>query len=105
MPHKKGKKKEQARKGELGKKLSSSHLGVKYKKAPLYLSFLTPACRPFLSQTVNSDESIRIIINWMLYEFLFGLFPPYLADSIVAFYEDRGRGGEDISLSLNPSNP
>lgn len=102
MPHKK-KKKEQVRKRELGRRLFYSHLRVRDKKA-LCLSTLTPFFHPFLDPAVNSDESIRIIINGMtLLLFIWTFFP--FADSIFAFYLDGGKAGSGICLCSRSSNP
>lgn len=80
MPHKKKKIKKKKGASEKTRTWQEALLlspeGEEKEGAPPRLSSLTPFFYPFLGQAVNSDESIRIIINWITL-LLFGFFSPF----------------------------
>jgi hypothetical protein len=72
------------------------------RRRPPCLSYVTPSGHLFLGPAVNSDESIRIIINWMI--LLLCIWPPspplFFADFIFIFYEDGGGGGVWLCVQI-----
>lgn len=72
------------------------------RRRPPSLSHVTPSFHLFLGPAVNSDESIKVIINWMI--LLLCIWPPpfffFFADSVFVFYDDGGRGWGGVWLCV-----
>lgn len=75
------------------------------KEAPPTFVLSDPLLPPFLGPAVNPDESIRILTNWMTLLLFIWPFFFLFADSIFAFHEDGGRGGDGVSLCPGSSTP